>query len=252
MKRLKALGSNLLKSCLFPIILLGCLQLLAQADSLTVKQDHSTIRPRSFNEENIGKYKNSEAFDYRVVEHEPTWYERAYAWAMQKLGNFLRWIFGNETGSGILIFIAELLPYLIGAVILFLFIKFFLKVNVRNIVDSKKNSAVVNFKEEEELIKNSDLNELINKALSQNNFRLAIRYYYLKILQQLSKRQIIDWQGQKTNADYLGEIDNAVLKKKFSDITYLYDFIWYGEFPIDSDGYAKAEKQFDETLKHIS
>lgn len=230
---------------------MGCLVLSAQTDSLTVKQDHSTLWPRSFNEENIEKYKNNKVFDYRVVQHEPTWYERAYDWVMQKLGNFLRWVFGNETGSSIVVFIAKLLPYLIGAIILFLFIKLFLKVNATNIVDTKKNNTVISFKDEEELIKNSDLNELIDNALAQNNYRLAVRYYYLKTLQQLSKRNIIDWQGQKTNEDYLKEIDNAALKNRFSNITYLYDFIWYGEFPINSEGYAQAEKQFDETLKQI-
>ncbi|PIE49412.1 MAG: DUF4129 domain-containing protein [Flavobacteriales bacterium] len=251
MKKLRILDNKFLKSYLFILFIFCSISLLAQTDSLSIKEDQSTINERSFNELNIEKYKNNNAFDYRIVTREPTWYEELWDWVLRQLAKFFKWIFGNETGSDIVAVIARLLPYIIGAVILFLFVKFFLKINMQNINDGKKNKTEITISEDEKLIQTADLNELIKKVLAQNNYRLAIRYYYLKILQRLSKKKIIDWQGQKTNEDYLNEIPNAKLKSEFSKATYLYDFIWYGEFSIDNELYAKAEKQFDKTFNQI-
>ena len=49
---------------------------------------------------------------------------------------------------------------------------------------------------------------------------------------------------QKTNSDYLAEINNDDIKLNFSKITWLYDYIWYGDFAIDENGYSRAERSF--------
>jgi len=101
------------------------------------------------------------------------------------------------------------------------------------------------------LIKNEDLSVLIQKAIEQKNYRLAIRYYYLLALQKLSKHEFIEWQQEKTNEDYIKEIKQSLLKSKFSSSTYLYDFVWYGNFDINELEFAKAEAEFNELNKLI-
>ena len=78
----------------------------------------------------------------------------------------------------------------------------------------------------------------------ENKYRLAVRFYYLLVLQKLSQKDIIDWQVQKTNADYVYEIKSEKLRKEFTKLTRIYDFIWYGNFDVNETDFLKAEKEF--------
>jgi hypothetical protein len=129
-------------------------------------------------------------------------------------------------------------------------VKFFLNVNARAISYAKKNQATMAMSEEEHIIKNENIQKLIQEALANNNYRLAVRYYYLFILQIMTEKELIDWQIQKTNEDYLKELKQERLQHPFKDITRLYDYIWYGEFPMDHEKYQKAESSFS-TLKQL-
>jgi len=109
---------------------------------------------------------------------------------------------------------------------------------------NRKNPNVVSLSEDEHIIKNEDIQQLIKNALIDKNYRLAIRYYYLYILQLLSEKELIDWQQQKTNDDYIEELSKSNLKNDFGKATLLYDYVWYGEFDIDQERYQKAEVVF--------
>lgn len=73
----------------------------------------------------------------------------------------------------------------------------------------------------------------LEKAIRLKNFRLALRIMYLETLKKLTDKNIINWQPEKTNWDYVREINNPQLKKPFTEITNAYDYAWYGEFSID-------------------
>ena len=85
---------------------------------------------------------------------------------------------------------------------------------------------------------------MIQAALNEQNYRLAVRFYYLLVLQKLAQKDLIDWQVQKTNADYVYEIKDNTLRGNFSRLTRIYDFIWYGNFEVNANDFAKAEKEF--------
>ena len=118
--------------------------------------------------------------------------------------------------------------------------------------NQKKNPNVVTLSEDEHIIKNEDIQELIKKALANENYRLAIRYYYLYILQLLSERELIDWQQQKTNDDYMVELSDSSFKNDFGKATLLYDYVWYGEFELNHERYQKAELVFASLKKSIA
>lgn len=59
---------------------------------------------------------------------------------------------------------------------------------------------------------------------------------------------MIRWQYEKTNLDYQNEISTPSVKSIFKEVSYLYDYIWYGEQPIDETKYRTAEARFT-TLK---
>jgi hypothetical protein len=102
-----------------------------------------------------------------------------------------------------------------------------------------------------ENIHEMDFNQLVNETKDTGNYRLAVRYYYLWVLKKLSLREIIDWDWDKTNSDYLYEIKDSGLKKDFEYLSYLYDYSWYGEFPLDANEFARAEKAFQKTLNTL-
>ena len=115
---------------------------------------------------------------------------------------------------------------------------------MRGINLAKKNLSNVTLSEEEHIIKNEDIQQLIENALEDKNYRLAVRYYYLYILKIISEKELIDWQLQKTNDDYQKELSQSKYATPFVTITRLYDYIWYGDFTIDESKYNKAAEEF--------
>lgn len=105
--------------------------------------------------------------------------------------------------------------------------------------------------EEDELLQKNNLPALIQEAEAKNNFRLAVRYRYMKVLQDMDERNIIQLNAQSTNWDYVKRLGSHPLKKQFLLLTRAYEYVWYGEFEVNSDqyGYLKTEfQQFENSL----
>ncbi|VXB67734.1 conserved exported hypothetical protein [Flavobacterium sp. 9AF] len=140
-------------------------------------------------------------------------------------------------------------------IIAFLIIGFVIYLIVRVIIGKEtywvfsKNKKKITVSEMvEENIHAIDFNTIISKAKENKEYRLTIRYYYLWLLKSLSDKQIIDWDIEKTNSDYLYEIQSSVIQDDFKYLSYLYDYIWYGEFDINETDFLKAEKAFKEAI----
>lgn len=117
---------------------------------------------------------------------------------------------------------------------------------------SRQSTRLNNFEEiTAENIENTDITTLITNAEKDNNFRLAIRYYYLLVLKNLSIKNYIKFEDDKTNSEYLNEINTASFSDKFAYTSYLYNYIWYGEFPVDIEQYNKAKNDFVTLLNQI-
>ncbi len=75
------------------------------------------------------------------------------------------------------------------------------------------------------------------------------RYLYLKSLKSLANKKTIEWHFDKTNSDYLNEIKDSKLKGLFKRVSYIYDYVWYGEFPIDEVSFNKNKDDFNQLIK---
>lgn len=224
----------------------------AQADSLSVKYDNEEIVQKKFNQDNLKNYKSDPDFNYsEATTTDKNFFQEVYEWLYRLFLKFLSWLFGVEKATGILEFIFSALPYLAILVILFFIIKFFLKVKTNPLLNSTKNKSLVNISEEEELIKNTDLEVLIQKAIKNKNYRLAVRYLYIDVLKLLEQHKFIVWEHQKTNEDYIKEINTNLLKESFKDVTHLYDFVWYGNFEINEIEFFKVQGNFKKTNQLI-
>jgi len=217
----------------------------AQKDSIPLQFEKNTIELKQFDTDKLEEYKKDKDFQYKEIVREKSWLEKFFEWLQNKMLTVLEFIFGHQKAVGILYIIIRALPYIIGLLMLLLIIKIF--VNVRSERLLSRSSGIkshIKMSEDEDIIQSMDIKALIANALKDDNYRLAIRYHYLYILQQLELKKIIDWELQKTNHDYQREIKDKQLKHNFKDITYLYDFIWYGDFSIDKSDFEKARKQF--------
>lgn len=96
-----------------------------------------------------------------------------------------------------------------------------------------------------------DFIALIKNAEDDNNFRLAIRYYFLFILKTMSLKNIIKIEEDKTNAEYLREINNTKIEKNFTSALYLYNYTWYGEFDVNKLQYKTARSNFKSFLNQL-
>ena len=109
----------------------------------------------------------------------------------------------------------------------------------------------------EELTRTSDFDSMIGQSVRQGNYRLAIRYQYLKLLHRLEERHFIEIAVDKTNYQYVRELSarNASVGKQFrndfASLTLNYEYVWYGEFAIDDAVYRKIETGFNQFNQKI-
>jgi len=243
-----------IKNILISLIFLSTLGGFAQQKlHRTLLLDTSYVKVKKFNQDHLKAYKNKKVFNYSEKKKEPSTFEIVYNWLARLFIKFLTWIFGVEKATGILRTIFTILPYFILLLCLFVIFKFFIKINLDSFSKKRINkSGEVLIFDDEKLIQSDDLDKLLAKAIADNNFRLAIRYEYLKILKHLSMLKLIDWQLQKTNDDYYAELKQVELKPMFKQSTLLYDYVWYGNFKINQNHYAKIRIILDEFLTKMN
>ena len=105
-------------------------------------------------------------------------------------------------------------------------------------------------------LRNIGYENQINRAEEQENYRLATRLYYLWTLKKLIEDDLIQFHIKKTNKDYCQELfGKTVLGKTvyddFNQCTQYYNYVWFGEFRIDSLMYAKIQSEFKTLLNQL-
>ena len=93
--------------------------------------------------------------------------------------------------------------------------------------------------------------QLIEDALNEHRLKEAIRYYYLLALQKLHQQNLIEWGDGKTNHEYLQQLESHPVKLPFERISHIYEYIWYGDFPIQDPVIKELQENFSSLNKHI-
>lgn len=215
-------------------------------DSLQI--DRSSITPRHFDDFK-NKY-NSDVFVYERNKESSGWWSRFKQWLsdlFQDLFNF------KNQGQA-----SKATDFAIktAGVILFLLVIYFIFRAVINkegswVFGKSSDKNIIPVSDIENNIHATDFKTLIKDAENNNNYRLAIRYYYLWLLKKLTTAEIIEYDVEKTNSDYHNEISTQSLKEEFSYTSYLYNYIWYGEFDVNEEQFSKAKHAFINFLNTI-
>ncbi|MCI4666723.1 MAG: DUF4129 domain-containing protein [Bacteroidia bacterium] len=107
--------------------------------------------------------------------------------------------------------------------------------------------------EEEEIddIKIMNFGQRILDAEHAGNYRLAIRWQFLRALKKLNDRKLIHWQKNKTNRDYYYEISKLSLKDPFDTISMVFEHVWYGDFPTNAGNYERMKPYFQNFINQV-
>ena len=96
----------------------------------------------------------------------------------------------------------------------------------------------------------NDFDKLIADAEAAQNFRLAIRYRFIRIMKKLDVNGAIHFAIDKTNSMYLAEM-NETYRAPFSKISRYYEYIWYGKADLPENDYRELAGVFTEFEKSI-
>ena len=89
-------------------------------------------------------------------------------------------------------------------------------------------------------------------ALTQGNFRAAIRFRYLQLLRDLSERKIIDYRPGRSNGSYVSQLWGGELYNSFFRITRTFEFAWYGLLPVSAAAYDRMQEDIANLKSHFS
>lgn len=233
----------------FFLLFLLALNFSASAGELNmpVQTAEDKLVPLNFSEETIEEFKQDPEFDYSEAAARDNWWSKFKRYIRLQWQRFLDWMFGDYEAPLLLAILLDMLPYLLLGLLLTLILYLFAKMNPGNAIFGTPSRGELHFNEEEKIIKTRDIKKLIDKAIAAEDYRLAIRYHFLYILQQLSRQELVIYDAAKTDEEYVQEIKAPELQSRFQRINRIYDFVWYGNFATTVSDYHKIKNEFDKT-----
>lgn len=208
--------------------------------TLSFNTDSSSVNIRSFEPSALNEYKDDKDFNYGEIREDfsPSLWDQFWDW----FWGLFKGTISNAKSDGVFKYIFIVL----GCVaVIFILVKL-AGMDHAFLFTGKSRELEINYSENLENIHEICFDDEISKALQDNNFRLAVRLLYLKLLKGLSDSGRIQWQPDKTNAAYIEELKNHTQKEKFKLLTHRFEYVWYGSFPVDREAYQKISHSFNE------
>lgn len=203
----------------------------------------SAINERVVEKKAIEKYLNDKEFDYTtefLQEPESLW-DKFVHWLQYILLDIFDIGINNKMIRTIII---------IGVLSLIVFL--LLKTEISSLFFNNRKRAKINYETENEDIRKINLDQIIEDAIKQNDFRKAVRYLYLKLLKELDSKGFIAWRINKTNRDYSSELTKKELKPDFKYLSMVYEYVWYGDFAIQQIGFETIHSNYKNYFELIN
>lgn len=197
--------------------------------------DSSALDIRKFEPSKVEKLKADPEFDYGLSPAAVNLWERFKRW----LGNLLANLFEAAASANwfnILIFILVV----VGLVYVVMRL---LKVDALKMIYGKKTEKLSPGVLDED-IHTMDYENLVEDARQRKEYRLAIRLLFLYALKLLADNHHILWQPGKTNHEYVDELTTQNLKTGFNELSFYFEYAWYGNFSINETLYKKVNNLF--------
>ena len=149
----------------------------------------------------------------------------------------------------------------LGTVILWLLVIGLIVYIIYSIVLSKdsflfsRKSKALNTADEQEQTEDdlygTNWEAMLQKAISNNDTRLSVRYCYMWLLQLLQDGQLIQYRTDKTNHEYYIELQESTYRQPFRQLSRQYEYAWYGNYPLSSDAFNEYLTLFNNLRNHI-
>lgn len=224
-------------------ICLSCITVSAQevqqysisSDSLNYTVAHDSIiqtELRSISQKAVDDYRSTPEYNY---DEDPEYESSFLSKLWMKFKKWLRKSMGSKGYSLMWKMVWYGIMIVAGFIVLYIVIR-----NVRGgPIFSKEAPKRVALKADliDENSSLESIDQLIQEAEFEEDYRQAVRLHYLKVLRLLDNKGQIKWRTGKTNHDYINEIDHKEIKTQFDHIVYLYEYSWYGHFEIASQAH---------------
>ena len=213
-----------------------------------VKTNSTPVTVRSFNKKAIQAYSEERDFQYdESIRARLSLWQRLWIGVRAFIGNLFASIFGNKTSGtifkwGLLALAVAFLTYVVLKL---------LGIDIVNVLRGKSKAIEIPYSESLENIHEINFDTEIDNAVTNRNYRLAVRLLYLRSLKQLSDAQLIHWQLEKTNNNYLNELTDAGQRQQFSLLTSRFEYVWYGNFPIDGQSFQNINALFTDFKRRL-
>lgn len=214
-----------------------------QAATLNVNSTKAVVSVRNADSSALKKLRNDKNYNYEVVKPGQllTWWQKLKQWLLDKILALF-----DDKGAA---------PYirtgLIVLIAVFIIIKL-LNADISRLFYKNRQFEGLIVNEIREDINSLDFDLLIEKYTVQHDYRMAVRYYYLKLLKNLNSNGMIAWRINKTNRDYVYELEGSQLYGSFDKLSSFYEYIWYGDFKVTSDQFGFICEQFIDISTRLS
>jgi hypothetical protein len=161
-----------------------------------------------------------------------------------RLKQWLAWLFSTLFEKATTTDLGRFIVYLIAIILVIGIIMMLLKVNAFKVFYSGADQAKQPYQVFHENIHEMDFDALIKDATEKKEYRLATRLVFLHALKILSDKHLIDFKPGKTNHDYVEELTTGDLKTGLNELSFYFDYAWYGNFAINETQFQKVNGNF--------
>ncbi len=207
-------------------------------DTKALQQDSTQVKVRVFSNQKIQEFQDDSDFNYgRAPKLKSNLWQRLLYWILDKLGNIFQFQGVDDMWAKIVFYI------IIAGIIIYAILKL-AKVDISKVFYKLSDQGNLDFNVSDEDIHQMDFEALIEEAINQKEYKKAIRLYYLYALKKLADRDLISWKPGKTNHEYQQELRSVEIRPSFGDLSYYFEYAWYGDFPINENMFAQAKAIF--------
>ncbi|MDN5212686.1 DUF4129 domain-containing protein [Fulvivirgaceae bacterium BMA12] len=207
-------------------------------ETKALQMDTARVKVRGFSNQKIQEFQGDSDFNYGgAPKLKSNLWQRIIQWILDKLGNVFQFQGVDDMWAKIVFYT------IIAGIIIYAILKL-ANVDISKVFYKLSDQGNLDFNVSDEDIHQMDFEALIEEAINQKEYKKAIRLYYLYALKKLADRDLISWKPGKTNHEYQQELRFAEIRPSFGDLSYYFEYAWYGDFPINENMFAKAKVIF--------
>ena len=200
-------------------------------------RDSSVVEVRRLDNQAIARFRSQQDFNYgRSYQSADSLWARFW----RGFWHLLESIFSNKIPNTAVKIIS-----LSGLAILFILIILkFSGISIYQLISKTPVALTYSNSEPGDNIHEINFDEEISKAMRVEQYRLAVRLLYLKALKQLSDSRMIIWSMEKTNLEYVQELNHPQHRHDFQILTQNFEYIWYGEFNLNYTAFMEIREEY--------